>query len=202
MNAEIKFDERGLVPAVVQDARSGQVLMLAYMNAEALQRSLESGELYFWSRSRQQLWHKGETSGNTLHLEKLLLDCDGDTLLAQVHPAGPACHTGHVTCFFRNIEGNDQPQPFSLQSLYDTIRDRQAHPRPGSYTASLFEKGQDEIVKKVGEEAVEVILAAKGQGKQRVIEESADLLYHLLVLLADQDLGLEDVIAELDRRHR
>jgi phosphoribosyl-AMP cyclohydrolase / phosphoribosyl-ATP pyrophosphohydrolase len=218
MDDAIKFDERGLAPAIVQDAGSGEVLMLAWMNAEALQRTMETGEAHFWSRSRQELWRKGATSGNIQHVEEIRLDCDGDALLLRVHPAGPACHTGERSCFYRTVEAGSEsgmrleyspalpqpatPQEFSLSSLYEVIRDRRENPKQGSYTASLFAKGEDEIVKKVGEEAVEVILAAKGQGRQRMVEETADLAYHLLVLLAEKNLTPGDILSELERRHR
>jgi phosphoribosyl-ATP pyrophosphohydrolase/phosphoribosyl-AMP cyclohydrolase len=206
---EIRFDDRGLVPAVVQDAATGQVLMVAWMNAEALQRTRETGQVHFWSRSRQELWHKGATSGNTMVVRDLLVDCDGDTLLLQVDPAGPACHTGNGSCFFRRCGSFDAPprRPDTggeqvLHSLFATILDRQANPRPGSYTARLLDIGEDEILKKVGEEAMEVILAAKGQGDERLTSEVADLLYHLLVLLAARELDLADVEAELVHRRR
>jgi phosphoribosyl-ATP pyrophosphohydrolase/phosphoribosyl-AMP cyclohydrolase len=216
----IHYDERGLAPTIVQDAETGQVLMLAWMNTEALQKTLETGEAHFWSRSRQALWHKGATSGNVQRVVDVRLDCDADALLLRVHPAGPACHTGEVSCFFQALgvvqdegagnlgeEGKPQrtAQPeamFSLHSLYEVIRDRRDHPSPGSYTAALFAKGEDEIVKKVGEEAVEVILAAKSQGVQRLVEEVSDLAYHLLVLLAAKGLSPSQIEAELARRHR
>jgi phosphoribosyl-ATP pyrophosphohydrolase/phosphoribosyl-AMP cyclohydrolase len=207
----VKYDERGLAPAIVQDADTGQVLMLAWMNAEALQKTVESGEAHFWSRSRQELWHKGATSGNIQRVVEIRLDCDGDALLLRVHPAGPACHTGEISCFYRSLEEKPEPggEPpvnrdsrFSLDDLYAVICDRRNHPAPESYTASLFAKGEDEIAKKVGEEAIEVILAAKSQGKQRLVEELADLTYHSLVLLAAKGIKPEAVLAELARRHR
>jgi len=206
---EIRFDDRGLVPAVVQDITTGQVLMVAWMNKEALQRTRETGQVHFWSRSRQEMWHKGATSGNIMHVREMRVDCDADTLLLQVDPAGPACHTGHRSCFFRRSGAFDEPsmgRDFGgrqvLRSLFATIRDRQANPQPGSYTAYLLDSGEDEILKKVGEEAIEVIIAAKGQGDERLTAEVADLFYHLLVLLAAQGLDLADVEAELVRRQR
>jgi len=206
---EIHFDERGLVPAVVQDVTTGQVLMVAWMNKDALQRTRETGQAHFWSRSRQELWHKGATSGNIMHVRQMRVDCDADTLLLQVQPAGPACHTGHRSCFFRLSGAFDEPPTGRdsgggqvLHSLFATILDRQANPRPNSYTAHLMDSGQDEILKKVGEEAMEVILAAKGQGDERLTAEVADLFYHLLVLLAAEGLDLADVEAELVRRRR
>jgi phosphoribosyl-ATP pyrophosphohydrolase/phosphoribosyl-AMP cyclohydrolase len=206
---EIRFDDRGLVPAVVQDFTTGQVLMVAWMNEEALQRTRETGQAHFWSRSRQELWHKGATSGNTMQVREMRVDCDADTLLLQVDPAGPACHTGHRSCFFRrggafdeSPMGRDAGGGQVLHSLFATILERQANPQPNSYTAHLLEAGEDKVLKKVGEEAMEVILAAKGQGDERLTAEVADLFYHLLVLLAAQGLDLADVEAELVRRRR
>jgi phosphoribosyl-ATP pyrophosphohydrolase/phosphoribosyl-AMP cyclohydrolase len=211
---QFKLDENGLIPAIAQDVRDGQVLMMAWMNREAFDKTLATGQAYFWSRSRQTLWRKGETSGNTMEVISIDLDCDSDVLLLKVKPAGPACHTGARSCFYTSIAGrSDAPPhtdqtdanlhpPFSLQSLFTTIKDRQDHPKAGSYTNQLFSRGEDEIVKKIGEEAVEIILAAKGQGDQRLIEEIADLTYHTLVLLASRGLNPGDVLAELNDRHR
>ncbi len=208
-SSQIRFDGQGLVSAVLQDANTREVLMVAWMNQEALQRTLETGQAHFWSRSRQELWHKGATSGNIMRVRGIRLDCDADTLLLQVDPAGPACHTGNWSCFYRQLGEVGDPQVHCevagedvLASLFETILDRQANPRAGSYTARLLEAGEDEILKKVGEEAVEVILAAKGQGDERVIAEVADLLYHLLVLLAARGSTLAAVNAELIRRRR
>ena len=214
----IHFDERGLVPAVVQDAASGQVLMVAWMNAEALRLTRETGQAHFWSRSRRELWHKGATSGNFMKVLDIRLDCDADTLLLEVEPAGPACHTGEQSCFFRRVSAAQlSPSPTDrrsapssegggqggvLHTLFATILDRQANPGPGSYTARLLAAGEDEILKKIGEEAMEVILAAKGQGDDRLVAEVADLFYHLLVLLAARGLTLADVEDELVRRRR
>ena len=212
MEKSIRYNADGLIPAIVQDADTGQVLMLAWMNAEALQKTLESGEAHFWSRSRQELWHKGATSGNFQRVVEARLDCDGDALLLRVRPAGPACHTGQSSCFFTPITGAFpaegepnraiQEPAFSLGRLFELICERRDHPVSGSYTASLFAKGEDEVVKKVGEEAIEVILAAKAQGEKRLVEEIADLAYHLLVLLAARHLTPGDVQAELARRHK
>ena len=206
---EIRFDDRGLVPAVVQDVTTGQVLMVAWMNEEALQCTRETGQVHFWSRSRQELWRKGATSGNTMHVREMRVDCDADTLLLEVEPAGPACHTGHRSCFFRRSgvfdespTARDAGRGQVLHNLFATILDRQANPQPGSYTAHLLDAGEDEILKKVGEEAMEVLIAAKGQGDERLTAEVADLFYHLLVLLAAQGLDLADVEAELVRRRR
>jgi phosphoribosyl-ATP pyrophosphohydrolase/phosphoribosyl-AMP cyclohydrolase len=205
----IGFDERGLVPVVVQDAVSGEVLMVAWMNEEALRLTQQTGQAHFWSRSRRELWHKGATSGNVMNVRDIRVDCDADTLLLQVDPAGPACHTGNRSCFFRSLgEAIDLPVRLDsggssvLHTLFATILDRQASPRPGSYTARLLQAGEDEILKKVGEEAMEIILAAKGQGNERLVAEVADLLYHVLVLLAARGLSLAEVEAELIRRRR
>ena len=210
----IKFDEQGLVPAVLQDATTGQVLMVAWMNEEALRRTQETGQAHFWSRSRQELWHKGATSGNFMNVREIWVDCDADTLLLKVDPTGPACHTGEQSCFYRRVQPpSPSPQvwgegeglggsPTVLETLFATILDRQANPQPGSYTVRLLDAGEDEILKKVGEEAMEVILAAKGQGDERLVYEVADLFYHLLVLLAARGLTLADVEAELVRRRR
>ena len=213
----IKFDEQGLVPAVLQDATTGQVLMVAWMNEEALRRTHETDQAHFWSRSRQELWHKGATSGNFMNVREIWVDCDADTLLLKVNPAGPACHTGEQSCFYRRVQppslspqtwgegeglGEGLGGPTVLETLFAIILDRQANPRPHSYTVRLLDAGEDEILKKVGEEATEVILAAKGQGEERLISEMADLFYHLLVLLAARGLTLADVEAELVRRRR
>jgi phosphoribosyl-ATP pyrophosphohydrolase/phosphoribosyl-AMP cyclohydrolase len=187
------------------------------MNEEALQRTQETGQAHFWSRRRQELWHKGATSGNVMVVREIWVDCDADTLLLKVDPAGPACHTGAQSCFYRRLQlPSSSPQTGGeeeglgeglggatvLETLFATILDRQANPRPGSYTARLLDAGQDEVLKKVGEEAMEVILAAKGQGDEQLIFEVADLFYHLLVLLAARGLTLADVEAELVQRRR
>ena len=211
---ELKYDDRGLIPAIVQDAGTGQVLMLAYMNAEALAKTQETGETWFWSRERQTLWHKGATSGNVQSVEEMRCDCDADALLVRVHPAGPACHTGQESCFYRNltidalspISGTSAPpveeDTFSLHQLYQVIQDRRQNPVPGSYTASLFDAGLPKIAQKVGEEAAEVLVAALAQEDHRLVEEAADLAYHLLVLLAARDITPASITAELARRHR
>jgi len=213
MKVEIRWDERGLVPAVVQDAHTGQVLMLAYMNREALARTLETGESWFWSRSRRELWHKGAISGNTQRVVEVRYDCDADALLLRVEPRGPACHTGHRSCFYRRLslpedaladsaeQHEDVVQPHAImERLWAVIQDRKAHPRAGSYTCQLLEAGQARILKKIGEEAIEVIVAAQSEGDERLVSELADLTYHLLVLLAARDLTWADVEAELARR--
>jgi phosphoribosyl-ATP pyrophosphohydrolase/phosphoribosyl-AMP cyclohydrolase len=204
---EIRWGERGLVPAIVQDANTGQVLMLAYVNDESLQRTLETGQTWFWSRSRNELWHKGATSGNTQQVVEARYDCDLDAILLLVKPAGPACHTGQQSCFYRRLpDGAEVAAPLLardvLSRLEAIIQDRKSHPRPGSYTCELLEAGLPRILKKVGEEAVETIVAAQSEDRERLVSELADLAYHTLVLLAATDLSLADVEAELARRFR
>ena len=202
---EIQWDTLGLVPAIVQDASTGQVLILAYMSPEALERTLKSGETWFWSRSRGELWHKGATSGNTQSVLEVAYDCDADALLLRVNPAGPACHTNHTSCFFRELYGGGsaleaQGAVDVLGHLETVIQDRKANPQPGSYTRQLLDGGERVILKKVGEEAIEVIVAAQNEGDERLISELADLTYHALVLLASRGLSWRDVEAELARR--
>jgi phosphoribosyl-ATP pyrophosphohydrolase/phosphoribosyl-AMP cyclohydrolase len=203
---EIQWDERGLVPAIVQDVHTGQVLMLAYMNQESLERTLESGETWFFSRSRGELWHKGATSGNTQRVIEVRYDCDADTLLVRVEPAGPACHTERQSCFYRRLPddgvklGTVKPGASVLAHLDAIIHDRKSNPQPGSYTRELLDAGLPRILQKVGEEAIEAIVAAQGEGDQRLVSELADLTYHALVLLAAKDLSWTDVEAELARR--
>jgi len=211
----VKFDEKGLVPAVVQE-ESGQVLMLAYMNEESLRKTLETGYAWYYSRSRQQLWQKGETSGNVQKVREISYDCDGDTLLVRVHQTGVACHTGTYSCFSgRKLAGEESekgvalvpPEPQTslaevLNQLYDIIRDRQLNPVDGSYTNYLFEKGQDKILKKVGEEAVETIIASKNGNNQEVVYEMGDLWYHCLVLLAYHGIKPDELFAELMNRRK
>jgi phosphoribosyl-ATP pyrophosphohydrolase/phosphoribosyl-AMP cyclohydrolase len=197
---EIRFDSDGLVPCVMQDARTGEVLTLAYMNAEALERTRETGEMHFWSRSRSELWHKGATSGNVMRVRALRYDCDADALVALVDPTGPACHTGERTCFHR---GDTDPQPAeALAALERTIAERVAAPDPGSsYTAELL-ADPPLIGDKVREEADEVARAAAGESDQRLREEAADVLYHLAVLLASRGLSFADAFEELNGRRR
>jgi len=200
---EIGWDERGLVPAVVQDARTGRVLMLAHVNRQALARTLETGESWFWSRSRGELWHKGATSGNTQRVVEVLYDCDADALLLRVEPRGPACHTGHASCFYRRLPGSPEGQAEDgrvLHRLWAIIQERKAHPKEGSYTCHLLAAGEAHMLKKIGEEAIEVIVAAQSEGHERLVSELADLTYHALVLLAARDLSWADVEAELARR--
>jgi phosphoribosyl-ATP pyrophosphohydrolase/phosphoribosyl-AMP cyclohydrolase len=202
---EPKWNEHGLAPAIVQDAKTGQVLMLAWMNAEAWQLTQETGETHFWSRSRQSLWHKGETSGNVQHIVEIRLDCDEDAILLRVEPAGPACHTGETSCFFTTVErrlSEAASQTTVLDQLAQVIQDRKQNPRPGSYTAQLFERGLGEIAKKVGEESIEVIVAALSQSDERLVSETADLMYHSLVLLSARGVSLAQVEAELEKRRK
>jgi len=190
---DVKFDENGLVPAIVRDARSGAVLTLAYMNAESLQKTIESGETWFWSRSRRELWHKGATSGNRQRVVHIAVDCDRDALVVSVLPVGPACHTGAESCFA------DVP-PLPLELLMRTLRSRYDERPANSYSAYLFNEGRDKILKKIGEEATEVVIAAKGQGRERLVSELADLVYHLSVLMVDERIDWRDVEEELGRR--
>lgn len=202
----IEFDGNGLIPAIVQHAETKEVLTLAYMNEESYGKSLETGETWFYSRSRQELWHKGATSGNTQKIVEIKLDCDRDAIVVLVQPAGPACHKGTESCFEESVyKGEalgDAPADYSiLGKLEKVIRDREAERPEGAYTTYLFEKGVDKILKKVGEEASEVIIAAKNRDKEELKWESADLLYHLLVLLREQDLPFGDVLKVLEKRH-
>ncbi len=199
----IRYDERGLVPVVVQDAGTGEVLMLAYASREAVEKTIESGEAYYHSRSRGELWHKGETSGNTQKVIEVRLDCDGDALLYRVEPAGPACHTGENSCFFTTVAGSDGDTPSlgrTLTRLAGTIAGRRREMPEGSYTAKLLGRGTAHIAQKVGEEAVEVVVAALED--EGLAEESADLLYHLLVLWEERGVKPEEVAKVLDERHR
>jgi phosphoribosyl-ATP pyrophosphohydrolase/phosphoribosyl-AMP cyclohydrolase len=201
----VKFDEQGLIPAVVQHARSGEVLMLGYMNEQALQQTLATRQVTFWSRSRQALWTKGATSGNLLRLVEIRQDCDGDALLVQAEPAGPTCHTGEPSCFYRGLDeavlAQRLPPSGILIELTDIINQRAATRPEGSYTAKLLNGGVDRIGKKIGEEAAEVIIAAKNAAPDELSWELADLLYHSLVLLVQQGVPLEAVWRELRRRH-
>src|SRR5438445_3961099 len=192
---QAKFGADGLIPAIVQDARTREVLTVAYMNKEALQLTLERSETYFWSRSRQQLWHKGETSGNSQKVMKVSLDCDQDAVLVEVEPRGPACHTGSYSCFGvePRIEG-------VLDELYTLIETRKETRPEGSYTTYLFNSGLDKILKKVGEEATETIVAAKNPDDGRLVSETSDLIYHLLVLLVERGVTLDEVRQELKER--
>ena len=198
---ELKFDEKGLIPAIVVDAYSGKVLTLAYMNRESLARSMETGLTCFWSRSRGELWTKGETSGNFQHIVNIMADCDRDALTVLVEKDGPACHTGSDSCFGELVYESTERHAFSLDMLMDLIVDRKLHPKEGSYTTYLFEKGLDKILKKVGDESTEVIIAGKAEDKKETIYEIADLCYHVMVLMLELGISLEDIRRELAARH-
>ncbi len=197
----IKFNEQGLVPAIAQDVKTGQVLMLAYMNKESLNLTIESGYATYFSRSRNKLWKKGETSGNVQKVVSMKYDCDGDTILLLVEQSGPACHTGEKSCFFNNFYGNDlSSAPRILDEIYSVILDRQAHPKEGSYTNYLLTKGKEKTCKKVGEEASEIIIGAISNDKENVAYEISDLLYHLSVLMVQCGLDWNDIFTELKKR--
>jgi phosphoribosyl-AMP cyclohydrolase / phosphoribosyl-ATP pyrophosphohydrolase len=203
---EIKFDEKGLVAAIVQDIATKEVLTLAYMNKESLEKSVETGETWFYSRSRAELWHKGATSGNTQKIHQIKYDCDKDALLVLVEPAGPACHNGTVSCFVEDLYSDKAVVPSLsdyeiLLSLEKVIKDREENRPEGAYTTYLFEKGVDKILKKVGEEAAEVIIAAKNRSHEELKWEASDLLYHLLVLLREQKLPFAEILKVLEERH-
>lgn len=197
----LKFDKDGLIPAIVVDAVSKRVLTLAYMNRESLQISMEKELTCFWSRSRQELWLKGETSGNYQHIVSITADCDGDALLVMVEPDGPACHKGTFSCFEDPLFESDERHEFSYESLMKLIEGRKTEKKEGSYTTYLFEKGLDKILKKVGEETTEVIIAAKAEDKKETIYEIADLAYHVMVLMIEAGISLEDIHRELASRH-
>lgn len=210
--SKIKWDDAGLVPAVVQDVQSKEVLMMAYMNRESLHLSVETGVTWYWSRSRNELWNKGATSGHTQRIVSMAYDCDGDTLVVKVEQKGPACHTGRYSCFFNPVEvsGNAAPAEAvqttadrfaTLGQLESVIAERYAERPDGSYTTYLFEKGVDKILKKVGEEASEVIIAAKNKDNDELRSEVSDLIFHLMVLLRERGLPLDDVIREINGRH-
>lgn len=214
LKAAIKWSEDGLVPAIVQDAQSKEVLMLAYMNEESLRLSVSTGTTWFWSRSRNELWNKGATSGHTQRIESMSYDCDGDTLLVRVAQQGPACHTGRYSCFYNGIELESGAQQadsadeeessdrFGILGKLETIIAQRYAERPaGAYTTYLFDKGVDKILKKVGEESAEVIIAAKNQDNDELRSEAGDLLFHLMVLLRERGLPLDDIMSELNNRH-
>ena len=198
---ELKFDDKGLIPAIVVDSLSKKVLTLAYMNRESLLISLNEKRTCFWSRSRQQLWRKGETSGNFQEIVDITADCDRDALVVQVKKVGPACHLGNDSCFEDKLFESDSLNDFSLDSLYELIRGRKTEGKEGSYTTYLFEKGMDKILKKVGEECTEVIIASKGGDKAETIYEVSDLLYHVMVMMVEMNITNEDIIKELASRH-
>ena len=212
---ELKFDENGLIPAIVTDHESGAVLMLAYMNKESIGISIKEGKTCFWSRSRKELWRKGETSGNTQHIVNIKTDCDKDSLVVIVRKSGPACHTGAESCFFENIydagdetagAGGSTPgiieeKSFSMDALHNIIKDRKINRKPGSYTTYLFEKGIDKILKKLGEESTEVIIAAKAGKRDEAVYELADLTYHVMVLMTELGISPDDITKELALRY-
>ena len=198
---ELKFDEKGLIPAIVVDSLSRQVLTLAYMNRESLALSLKEERTVFWSRSRQELWRKGETSGNVQHLVSVTADCDRDALVVEVEPEGPACHLGGVSCFEFPVWQSGTRQSFSADGLMELLAGRKRDMPEGSYTSYLFEKGLDKILKKVGEECTEVIIAGKAEDKKETVYEIADLAYHVLVLMLELGISLDDVRKELASRH-
>lgn len=198
---KLKFDEKGLIPAIVQDYYTKEVLTVAYMNKEALEITAKEGKTCFYSRSRQELWRKGETSGNTQQVVSITSDCDRDALVVEVIKKGPACHTGAESCFF-NLEYIGEGQtPFSYKALYEMIKGRKTEPKEGSYTTYLFDKGMDKILKKVGEESTEVIIAAAKDDKEETLYEIADLAYHIMVMMVEQGISLDEVTAELSKRH-
>ncbi len=198
---DLKFDEKGLIPAVVVDAESKNVLTVAYMNRESLQISINEGRTCFWSRSRQELWRKGETSGNVQHIVSITADCDRDALVVEVEKEGPACHLGTDSCFAYPVYENPERHPFTMDGLMELLEGRKAEKKEGSYTTYLFEKGLDKILKKIGEESTEVIIAAKKKKKKETIYEIADLAYHVMVLMVQAGISLEDVKKELAGRH-
>ena len=197
---ELKYNADGLIPAIVQDHYSKKVLMLAYMNAESLDITIKEGKTCFWSRSRQELWRKGATSGNTQQVVSIRTDCDKDTLLIDVIKNGPACHTGSESCFFEDVVAPEE-EAFSYEGLYEMLVSRKVEKKEGSYTTYLFEKGIDKILKKVGEECTEVIIGAKGGDKAETVYEIADLLYHITVMMIEMGISLGEVTAELAKRH-
>ena len=197
----LKFDERGLIPAIVVDAITKKVLTLAYMNKESLKISMDGGKTCFWSRSREELWLKGETSGNYQHIVSITADCDSDALIVMVEKDGPACHTGTDSCFTKPVWNSEELHEFSLEGLMELIAGRKTEKKEGSYTTYLFEKGLDKILKKVGEECTEVIIGAKSNDKKETIYEIADLAYHVMVLMIEMGISLEDIHKELASRH-
>ena len=206
---ELKFDGTGLIPAVVQDKNTNEVLMVAYMNEDTLKQTIETKKATFWSRSRQEVWVKGETSGNFLNVVEIRVDCDGDALVVLVNPEGPACHTGERTCFYRKVEDGAMTEDkksadnsYVLRELVEVAQDRKVNPQPGSYTNYLFDKGEDKILKKVGEEAAEVVIAGKNRSVDEITYETADLMYHLSVMLVDNGMTWENVFSELEKRRQ
>ena len=198
---ELKFDEKGLIPAIVQDYYTKEVLTLAYMKEESLEITKKEGYTCFWSRSRKELWRKGETSGNKQKVVNITADCDCDAVVIEVIKDGPACHTGAESCFFNEVWQSEEQTAFSYKGLYELIEGRKTDPKEGSYTTYLFEKGMDKILKKVGEENTEVIIAAAKEDKAETIYEIADLAYHVMVMMVEAGISIEDVTGELAKRH-
>ena len=198
---ELKFDEKGLIPAIVTDASSGKVLTLAYMNRESLAISVREGRTCFWSRSRQELWRKGETSGNVQHIVDITADCDRDALVVRVNKDGPACHLGTDSCFNDKVFQTDMAEPFTVKGLYTLLEGRKSDLPEGSYTTYLFQKGLDKILKKVGEECTEVIIAGKAGDRRETVYEIGDLMYHVMVLMVEMGIPVDDVLSELASRH-
>ena len=198
---ELKFDEKGLIPAIVQDHYTKEVLTLAYMNKESLAITIDERRTCFWSRSRQELWRKGDTSGNVQHVVSITADCDGDALVVEVVKDGPACHTGSESCFFNEIYLSDELKQFSYEGLYHLIEGRKTNPKEGSYTTYLFDKGLDKILKKVGEECTEVIIGGRKEDKEETVYEIADLCYHVMVLMVQLGITMADLTRELEKRH-
>lgn len=196
---EIKFDNRGLVPAIVQEIESKKVLMLAYMNKESIEKTFEEGIVHYYSRSREELWKKGETSGNIQRLKGFYYDCDKDSVLVLVEQVGVACHTGSYSCFFNEVLKIEEENKI-IEELYALLKDRKENPKEGSYTNYLFREGLDKILKKVGEEASEVIIGAKNNSKEELVYEISDLIYHLLVLMVNENIAIDDIKEELIRR--
>ena len=200
-NLKLKFDEKGLIPAIVQDHYTKQVLTLAYMNAETLALTIAEGRTVFWSRSRQEIWRKGETSGNVQRVVSITADCDADALVVEVVKDGPACHTGAESCFFQPVYVSEELKQFTYEGLYELIKGRKTAPQEGSYTTYLFDKGLEKILKKVGEECTEVIIAGGKRDKEETVFEISDLCYHVLVLMVELGISVEDITRELEKRH-
>lgn len=198
---QLSFDGQGLIPAIVQDANTGKVLTLAYMNEASLTKTIETNETWFYSRSRKQLWNKGETSGNKQKVKKISYDCDADAILVQVEPLGPACHTGEESCFYHELYTNEEPAADIIDRVVDIIKARRNSPQEGSYTTYLFNEGIDKILKKVGEESTEVIIGAKNNDNEELTAEISDLIYHVLVLMELQGVTVSDIKQELLKRH-
>ena len=197
----LKFDKHGLIPAIVQDHYTKEVLTLAYMNAETLALTIAEGRTVFWSRSRQEIWRKGETSGNVQKVVSITADCDKDALVVEVVKSGPACHTGAESCFFNPVYVSEELKPFTWEGLYHLIEGSKTDPKEGSYTSYLFDKGLEKILKKVGEESTEVIIAGSKRDKEETVFEISDLAYHVLVLMIELGISVEDITRELEKRH-